>query len=109
MGAPAALKASPTPPSLPAGFQVAAVATGTGDSVDKGKGKGKGEVLLCHKFGDATGCRFGDSCKFKHDRALAKGGKMSRLRTGGPYPTRLSPCAGGTSCSGFGSGVRWVS
>ena len=45
---PAAPKASPTPPSLPAGSQVAAVATR----------------------------------------------EMSRLRTGGPYPTRLSPCAG---------------
>ena len=81
---PAAPKASPTPPSLPVGSQVAAVATGTGDSVGKGKGKGKGEVLLCHKFGDATGCRFGDSCKFKHDRAKArKEGKCLACGQGG--------------------------
>ena len=27
---------------------------------------------LCHKFGDASGCRFGDACRFKHDRSKAR-------------------------------------
>ena len=64
-------KASPPAPST-SNPQAAAVAVGQ-DSSDKGKGKGKGsEVQLCHKFGDSSGCRFGDSCRFKHDRAKAR-------------------------------------
>ena len=46
------------------------------DSKGKGKGKGKGkeevEAKLCHGFSEAKGCRYGDSCKFKHDRATAR-------------------------------------
>ena len=43
----------------------------------KGKGKEKGveagrDVGLCHHFADGKGCKYGDSCKFKHDRALAR-------------------------------------
>ena len=67
-------KAPPVPPPPP-NPKAAAVSTGQGEGKEKGKGKGKSEdvsALLCHKFGDSTGCRFGDSCKFKHDRATAR-------------------------------------
>ena len=69
--------AEPKPPSVPAPSQtpspsVAAVSGDTG----KGKGKspkgGSGGTVDCYKFGDGTGCRFGDSCTFKHDRAKAR-------------------------------------
>ena len=61
----------PTPPpvSTPA---VAAVGTMSGDNKGKGKGKGSEGAPSCHKFNDASGCRFGDACMFKHDRAKAK-------------------------------------
>ena len=44
---------------------------------DAGKGKGKsskgsGSTVECFRFGDGTGCRFGDSCTFRHDRAKAR-------------------------------------
>ena len=43
----------------------------------KGKGKGKGKGLgseqnPCHNFNEAKGCKFGDACHFKHDRATAR-------------------------------------
>ena len=60
------------PPPPPAVNAVSGSAT---EGKDKGKGKGKGvegDKPPCHKFTDATGCRFGDSCMFKHDRAKAK-------------------------------------
>ena len=41
----------------------------------KGKGKAKGsttELGPCHNFAEAKGCKFGDSCRFKHDRATAR-------------------------------------
>ena len=42
----------------------------------KGKGKGKGDkgdvVPPCHNFSNAAGCKYGDSCRFKHDRAAAR-------------------------------------
>ena len=42
----------------------------------KGKGKGKakseGEVNLCYSFMEGKGCRYGDACKFRHDRASAR-------------------------------------
>ena len=50
------------------------------DATSKGDGKGKGrdkgseahrEQGLCHHFTDGKGCKYGDSCRFKHDRALA--------------------------------------
>ena len=47
------------------------------NSTGKGKGKDKGkdgarEMPLCHGFNDATGCKYGDSCRFMHDRASAR-------------------------------------
>ena len=33
---------------------------------------GEGSQQMCHKFSDASGCRFGDACIFKHDRAKAR-------------------------------------
>ena len=67
-------KSVPTPPPPPAA-SVAVVGVGKGEGKDKGSGKGKGgegNQQLCHKFSDASGCRFGDSCIFKHDRAKAR-------------------------------------
>ena len=76
----AALKAakeqtSPKVPPVPPPTQLAALGVGQGEpkAPNPTKGKGKGdEVLLCHKFNDSSGCRFGDSCKFKHDRSRAR-------------------------------------
>ena len=47
------------------------------DKSPKGKGKGKNkgsasELGPCHSFAEGKGCKFGDSCKFKHDRATAR-------------------------------------
>ena len=47
------------------------------DPKGKGKGKEKGkdtskEWGLCHGFASGTGCKYGDACKFKHDKAVAK-------------------------------------
>ena len=47
------------------------------DKGNKGKGKGKGknqgtELSPCFNFNEAKGCKFGDSCRFKHDRATAR-------------------------------------
>ena len=43
------------------------------DKKGKGKGKGKsGDVNPCHSFNDGKGCKFGDACRFKHDRAQAR-------------------------------------
>eukprot|EP00439_Symbiodinium_sp_Y106_P033842 s333_g4.t1 len=66
-------KAVPPPPAPPAP-SVAAVSAGTGGGKDKGKGKGKSEegIPPCFKFADASGCKYGDSCHFKHDRAKAR-------------------------------------
>ena len=33
---------------------------------------GDGGVQLCHKFTDASGCKFGDACMCRHDRAKAR-------------------------------------
>ena len=50
-----------------------------GEFVGKGKGKGKDkgraatvEQGVCYSFGEGKGCKFGDGCKFKHDRMLAR-------------------------------------
>ena len=67
---PPVTKAPPTPPPPP-NPQVAAANAVQGEDKGKGKGKAKGEEG-CIKFGDATGCRFGDACRFKHDRAKAR-------------------------------------
>ena len=43
-----------------------------GKGKEKGKGKGAGgEMNPCYKFNEAKGCKFGDACHFKHDRATA--------------------------------------
>ena len=67
-------KAPPTPPPAPS--VAAAVVSGEkGDNKGKGSSKGKGTEGVqqpCHKFSDATGCRFGDSCMFRHDRTKAR-------------------------------------
>ena len=70
---PPPVKSVPTPPPPPAAI-VAAVTTGKGEGKDKGgwKGKGEGSQQVCHKFSDGSGCRFGDACIFKHDRARAR-------------------------------------
>ena len=50
-------------------------AAGRGEGKGKGKDKGSGgqkELGLCHHFADGKGCKYGDSCRFKHDRALAR-------------------------------------
>ena len=74
------LKASPpnskAPPMGPP-LEPMAKALSLGEAKGKGKGKDKGkdvtkEVPLCHGFNDATGCKYGDSCRFMHDRALAR-------------------------------------
>ncbi|CAE7205960.1 unnamed protein product [Symbiodinium sp. CCMP2456] len=71
---------NPTPPAVKAGPEappsVARVQSTEGEAKGgKSKGKGKGDsssAPLCHKFTDGTGCRFGDSCLFKHDRSKAR-------------------------------------
>ena len=71
---PPAGKSAPVLPPPPPPV-VNAVSGSASEGKDKGKGKGKGaegDKPPCHKFTDATGCRFGDSCMFKHDRSKAK-------------------------------------
>ena len=69
---------SPSPPAAKSSAEpppsVARVQPGE-EGKGKGKGKSKGDpssAPLCHKFGDASGCRFGDGCMFKHDRSKAR-------------------------------------
>ena len=66
----------PKPPGPPPGAQAKAIG-GIPDGKGKGKGKDKGkdsgrDVGLCHAFADKKGCKFGDACRFKHDRAAAR-------------------------------------
>ena len=83
---PPASKSVPTPPPPPAA-SLAVVSAEKGGGKDKGAGKGKGgegTQQLCHKFSDASGCRYGDACIFKHDRARArKKGKCLACGKGG--------------------------
>ena len=51
--------------------------TGALEGKGKGKGKDKGkegsrELGLGHAFAKKKGCKFGDTCRFKHDRATAR-------------------------------------
>ena len=72
-------KVPPPNPSAPSPT-VSAVQPSVGDAKgkDKGKGKGKGSKgsegseRVCHKFAEASGCKFGDACMFRHDRAAAR-------------------------------------
>ena len=50
---------------------------GISDGKGKGKGKDKGkdlgkEVGVCHAFSEKKGCKYGDKCRFSHDRATAR-------------------------------------
>ena len=62
----------PVPPPPPSGVSVARVGEGDNKGKGKGKGDGAGGSQPCTKFSDATGCRFGDSCHFRHDRGAAR-------------------------------------
>ena len=65
-------KSPPPPPPVPVPM-VSQV--GVGEAKGKGKGKekgGEGNQPLCYKYGDASGCRFGDGCMFRHDKAKAR-------------------------------------
>ena len=67
--APAKPEDSPNPPTVKA--------MEGNDKGGKGKGKGKGkgaggEMNPCYNFNEAKGCKFGDACHFKHDRATAR-------------------------------------
>ena len=65
--------APPSSPSSSQGVGVAAVSTGKGEAKGQGKGKaGDGSAQPCFKFSDASGCKYGDACTFKHDRAKAR-------------------------------------
>ena len=67
-------KSVPIPPPPPV-VTVAAATVEKGEGKGKGAAKGKGGEAgqqLCHKFSDASGCRFGDACIFKHDRVRAR-------------------------------------
>ena len=98
----------------------ARVLEGQAEPKGKGKGKDKGkeaprEVGLCHGFSGAAGCKYGDSCKFKHDRVAAKkerrcmacgleGHFRSECPTGSPEARGLREIPSGSqSSSGPGS------
>ena len=43
----------------------------------RGKEKDKGKAATrepngCYNFGEGKGCKYGDTCKFKHDRMMAR-------------------------------------
>ena len=66
----------PKAPAVPKGGEfsgnpgVKALEGGKGEK-GKGKGKGKfeaGEPKPCFSFDEGKGCKFGDSCRFRHDR-----------------------------------------
>ena len=74
-----ALTAKGVPPKASAGLGLEAQVKALEGSKGEGKGKGKDkgseatrEVGLCHHFSDGKGCRYGDSCRSKHDRAAAR-------------------------------------
>ena len=67
------------PPNINAAATDAAAKALEGLGGDKGEGKGKGKgkepgnnPSPCHNFVEGKGCRFGDSCRFKHDRTAAR-------------------------------------
>ena len=73
--APPSSNASSAAPAASSPPSVAAVQPSQGETKGKGKGKEKGgdsSSLPCQKFSDSSGCRFGDSCMFNHDRAKAR-------------------------------------
>ena len=65
------------PPPPPAPEALAKFLESEGQGKAKGKGKDKGKVAgsepnACYNFAEGKGCKFGDSCKFKHDRLAAR-------------------------------------
>ena len=68
----AAVAAKAEPPPPPSVASVARVVEGDNKGKGKGKGDGAGGTQQCTKFSDATGCRFGDACRFRHDRGAAR-------------------------------------
>ena len=73
-------KASPTkapPPPPPSPETLVKFMEGNGQAKAKGKGKEKGkgsegEPNACYNYGEGKGCKYGDACKFKHDRLAAR-------------------------------------
>ena len=67
----------PPPPPPPSSEAVVRFLEGDAPTKGKGKGKEKGKVAvgdpgLCYNFGEGKGCKYGDACKFKHDRMAAR-------------------------------------
>ena len=70
----APLQKPPAPPGPEAqakALEVQQKGLGKGKGKEKG-GEGAREQALCHGFSDGKGCKYGDSCRFRHDRALAR-------------------------------------
>ena len=73
---PSASSAEAKGPGPTGGQALAAMVKAPGGEAQGGQGKGKGKggassggdgLALCHNFSNAAGCRYGDSCRFKHD------------------------------------------
>ena len=72
--APPRPQGSKAPPLPPSDAQAKAL-EGAGDSREKGKAKpgpDDGDANVCYNFSEGKGCRYGDSCRFRHDRAVAR-------------------------------------
>ena len=65
-------KSVPGPPSAGQAKALAGIEAPKSKGKGKDKAKGEGDGSLCYNFADGKGCKFGDSCKFKHDRATAR-------------------------------------
>ena len=73
----------PKAPAVPKGGELSGnpgVKALEGGKGEKGKGKGKGkfeagEPKPCFSFDEGKGCKFGDSCRFRHDRVQARKSK----------------------------------
>ena len=78
---PSASSAEAKGPGPTGGQALAAMVKAPGGEAQGGQSKGKGKggassggdgPALCHNFSNAAGCRYGDSCRFKHDRVKAR-------------------------------------
>ena len=74
----------------------AKVPEGSGEVKGKGKGKAKGkeglvEVGACYNFAGGVGCKYGDACKFKHDKTAAR--KQKRCMACGKEGHFRSECS----------------
>ena len=88
----------PPPKSGPMGVveAQAKVLEGSGEMKGKGKGKAKGreglvEVGACYNFAGGVGCKYGDACKFKHDKTAAR--KQKRCMACGKEGHFRSECS----------------